>query len=456
MNPRSLRLRLLAASALTILASLVVAWLVMTLLFTRHINSRVASELTHQAVQLIANLHVEADGRPAVDDPPGDPRFELPGSGLYWQVSGPHQSVRSRSLWDATLPDSSLAESQEWTTRFANGPFGQRIYMLERVVRPSDTTAPVLVQVANSVTEMRATRAEFGRELGAFLALLWLLLMTSAWLQVQLGLRPLRRIREDLEVLKRDPSARLDDDRQPSEITPLVAAINDLADSRGRDLMRARRRAADLAHSLKTPLAALAAQSRKARQAGAEEASNGLDRAIAAVAAAVEAELARSRAAAIRDGRQTTVCAPEAIVERIVGVLERTEAGGGIVFAVDVDEDLRVRIAEEALVEVLGALIENAVRFGQRQVRIAAGAGQDGFLLTVEDDGKGLDLGVETALMRGGRLDEAGTEHDGLGLSIARDLVESSGGSIELGRSALGGLRVAMRWPATVLEPGCH
>src|SRR3546814_2929519 len=43
-------------------------------------------------------------------------------------------------------------------------------------------------------------------------------------------------------------------------------------------LVRARKRAADLAHSLKTPLAVLAVQSRRARAAGAEEAADGLDK----------------------------------------------------------------------------------------------------------------------------------------------------------------------------------
>src|SRR3546814_16232606 len=56
------------------------------------------------------------------------------------------------------------------------------------------------------------------------------------------------------------------------EIQPLVQAINSLADARAGELELARHRAADLAHGLKTPLAALAAQSRgtEERRVGTE------------------------------------------------------------------------------------------------------------------------------------------------------------------------------------------
>ncbi|HEX7916367.1 ATP-binding protein, partial [Rudaea sp.] len=184
---------------------------------------------------------------------------------------------------------------------------------------------------------------------------------------------------------------------------------------------------------------------------GAVEAADGLDRAIAAASAAVETELARSRAAAIRDATDTQESSPQRIAERVVGVVERTETGARIVFEVEIDEGLRAPIAEDDLTEILGALIENAARFARRRVRIA-GAREHGLTLVVEDDGQGLDISAETALMRGGRLDEAGTAHHGLGLSIVRDLVEATAGEIALGHSAeLGGLRVALTWPQTRL-----
>ncbi|MBS0582820.1 MAG: HAMP domain-containing histidine kinase [Proteobacteria bacterium] len=448
---RSLRLRLLIGAAVAVFVAMLLAWVSMILLFAHHIERRAAKELTYDAVELVARLRLGDDGAPVVDDPPHDARFETPDSGYYWQLTTKQGALRSHSLWDESLPavDPGAArttESSGWKTRFAPGPAGRRVFVLERNVRPDRSGNKVLVQVAVDEAQLSHVRNEFGRELALFLALLWAVLFGAAWLQVQLGLQPLRRVREELTALRRDPSARLSQ-VHPVEIAPLTAAINDLAEARERDLTRARRRASDLAHSLKTPLAALHAQSRRARAAGATEAADGLDRAIAAAAAAVETELARSRAAAIRDATNTQESSPQRIAERVVGVVERTETGAHVVFEVDIDEQLRAPIAEDDLTEILGALIENAARFARRRVRIA-GSGEHGLMLCVEDDGRGLDISAETALMRGGRLDESGTAHHGLGLAIVRDLVEATAGEIALGRSAdLGGLRVVLTWP---------
>lgn len=212
--------------------------------------------------------------------------------------------------------------------------------------------------------------------------------------------------------------------------------------------MRARRRAADLAHGLKTPLAVLAAQSRRIRETHGPDSADGLDQAIAAAGAAIEAELARARAAAARRRIDMVRAQIVDVAESVIGVIERTETGARLVFEVAVPDDLRLRTSNEELAEILGALIENAARYAKRRVRVSASTDDASTQLNVEDDGPGIDeRRMEEALTRGSRLDETGTGH-GLGLAIARDLVEARGGTIALGRSDLGGLSVAMIFKA--------
>ncbi len=436
----SLRWRLIAGGMLAILAALAVSWLAMTWLFERHIVRRETAELTRVGQAVVAGLRLGPDGTPSVEARLADPRLMKAAGGLYWQVTAPAGSQRSVSLWDQALAASKV-DGDDWHARLADGPFDDRVLLVERMVRPDKHGPPVLVQAASDAKALSEARGAFGRDLALFLAGLWVVLSAAAALQVILGLSPLARVREDLSRLRKSPAARMSDDH-PREIAPLAQAINALAEAREGDVARARRRAGDLAHSLKTPLAALSAQSRRAREAGAAEAADGLDAAIAAVAAALEAELARARAAAARESAFAATTAPLRVAERLVAVLERTAEGERLMFDVEIPETLEVQASEDAVTEMLGALIENAARFARRQVRISGEAG----LLVVEDDGPGMDEGrAEAALARGARLDEAGPGH-GLGLAIVRDLAEASGATLRMDRSDLGGLRASIRW----------
>lgn len=445
MTSGSLRWRLLLVAAVAIMITMVISWAVMGLLFSRHAQRSVVTELTREALEIVAGLQVTTSGVPQLEVQSSDPRFDRPNSGRYWQASTSLGAARSLSLWDETLPSSGVADAHRWQTREIDGPFGQRLIVLERVVLLDPDGPPVTVQVAQNLSDLEAAAQAFRRELGLFLSILWVALVSAAWLQVKLGLAPLARVSAALSSLQQNPAARLDDSH-PSEVSPLVSAINTLADAREKDLARAKRRGADLAHSLKTPLSALRAISHRARESGATNTANDLDRVIGAAGAALEAELARSRAAAIRDSNLTTQCAPLQVVERIVGVVEKTDFGGNLVYSIEIDPELRFPLAEEDLMEAIGALVENASRFARRQVSISAARLEGSFDLLIEDDGPGLEISTEEALMRGGRLDEAGHGNHGLGLSIAKEITEATGGTISLDRSSLGGLRAKLSW----------
>ena len=147
MRVQSLRVRLLLGAAAAIFAALVASWFAMTLLFQRHIERRIADELRRDALQLVANLVIDPEGRPVTGRTPADSRFVEPAGGLYWQLSTPTGLLRSQSLVSERLPDSPEAAGSGWHRRVADGPFNQRILLIERVVRLDSRGVPVLAPV---------------------------------------------------------------------------------------------------------------------------------------------------------------------------------------------------------------------------------------------------------------------------------------------------------------------
>ncbi|GAA0617052.1 sensor histidine kinase [Brevundimonas kwangchunensis] len=434
---RSLGLRLLAFAGAAIGAALAVAWLVLGLLFERHLERQLQVELERHGLSLIAALSLDPDGKPVLTARPFDPRFDRPASGLYWRISAPAGELRSRSLWDGGLPDGKAPPATGWGVREGRGPYEPRVVTAVRDIQPDAGGPQVVIEVSADQRPVQAARAAFGLESAIFLAVLWLVLAVAAAVQVRLGLRPLDEVRRELEGMRRSPGARLSD-RHPVEIRPLTAAVNDLADARAADVERARRRARDLAHALKTPLTALRLQIDGLEPKRAKALAHSLS----LVSGAVDGELART-------GAEETTGVPAAVlIDRLTAVIARTPEGQALAFDNAVSPDLTLPMHPDAAMEVLGALIENAARFARTVVRIEGEAGVDGVWLSISDDGPGIPEGQRSdALNRGQRLDQRGSGA-GLGLAIAADYVEASGGRLTLGEAEAGGLLVRLDWPA--------
>jgi len=451
----SLRLRLLAGAAVAIFVALALAGAAMGWFFENHIEQREAAALIRHGKLIAGNLRVDAAGKPVLDTEPGDDRYQEAASGLYWQLSNVRGSAHSHSLWDQSLPALADQDRDGWRLRHAPGPFGKTLLIVGRPIQVSHGDEPVLVQVATDDAPLRIARADFNTEIIFSLGILWLFLVTATYVQVGLGLRPLRVVRNQLAALRRNSAARLPA-THPREIAPLAEAINALADAREVDLARSRTRAGDLAHSLKTPLAAMSAQSRRAREAGAVEAADGLDQAIVSMRATLETELARARAAAARDAGQSRAADIETLIENIITVVERTEHGERVLFEVSLGEDLDIPVAADDLIELLGALIENASRHARTRVRVTGQMEESAATIRIDDDGPGLgNTSAEAVLARGARLDEAGPGH-GLGLAIVNDLMQATDGTILLAASPLGGLQAQLTWPVDPIAPSAH
>ena len=446
MSGKSLQVRLLAAGLVAMLAALGLAGAGLTLLFERHVERRAVSEAEAHLRTLIAGAGLDAQGRLTLAAVPADPKFAGAYGGLYWQARlDGAPALRSRSLWDVelALPDDAPRDGEAHLHDIA-GPRGARLLAVERMARIGEETQArrLRVVVAQDRAIVAAARDAFARDLALALAALAAALALASFVQVRVGLGPLRAVRARLAQVREGAEARLPD-VFPREVTPLAAEINTLLDARDAAIARARGRAADLAHGLKTPLTALAAQVRRLREAGQGAVADDIEALGAMMRRHVERELSRARIGGRRAGAGPTRLRP--IVESICAAVARAPQAEGKGFDIDVDPALEARIDRADLEELLGALIENAARHARAVVRVAA-ARQDGALiLEIADDGPGLAPEEAEQLSGRGERRDASPDGAGLGLALAADVAAAYGGALAFARAAEGGLSVRAR-----------
>ncbi len=207
MNFGSLRLRLLIAGALSVALALALAGMGLVFLFERHVERRLDDELSVYLNQLTSHLEPGENGGLAVSGDLGEPRFETPLSGLYWQIdTGTAWHVlRSRSLWDAELAlpkDDGVGGTVRHHT--IEGPGGSRLYLAQRHIDlpPRLGHGTVRIAVARDAASIGTTVAEFTKELALLLSFIGLLLIAAAWVQVSIGLRPLDAVRGRLAAMR--------------------------------------------------------------------------------------------------------------------------------------------------------------------------------------------------------------------------------------------------------------
>lgn len=438
----SLRLRLALAGAVAVLLALGLTAVGLSHLFGAHVERRAMAEMSVQLDQVLAGLDRGTDGL-TLTRPPADPRFAQPYGGLYWQIEGSDGVQRSRSLWDTALdlPSDTLGEGGVHLHRLP-GPAGARLLVLERSVTLSDRLGGGTVRAAIGMdaAELQVARRAFMADLAPYLGLLALALTAAGWVQLTVGLRPLRGLGDRVAALRSGVSARMGPD-WPIEVRPVASEIDALLTARDQETERARARAVDLAHGLKTPLQALMGEASRLRASGAAAQADAIEDTARAMRRTVDRELARARTAARGDGAHSDAAQ---VADRLIAVLKRTPDGAPLNWRQTIAHGQSVAMEESDLAEALGALAENAARHASTTVTLSAHKTGNRLHVTVADDGPGIPADQRDRLTaRHARADESGT---GLGLSIASQIAQAAGGDLLL-EDAMPGLAATLVLP---------
>ncbi len=450
----SLAFRLIAAAAVWTVLALFAGGLILSSAFRTSVDGDFDAELQSSLDALVASAGYDPSGAIRLEPRYLNARFQRAYSGDYWQIVpvGGGKATISHSLLDRTLRFSDsqkAADGMVWG--HGDGPDGQHLRLLARRIEfpitatatPDDSRA-YMFTVASDMSEVESRIAQFDGILIWSFVVLGLGLIGAVFVQVRVGLQPLRNATEALYRI-REGSARRLEGRFPAEIEPLASELNSLIEHSAEVVGRARSYVSNLAHSLKTPLTVLSSEA----SANPGFLADLVQRQVASMRRQVDHYLARARAAGALDvlGNRTVV---SAVLEDLARVLRRIHVESAVRVEIDCPPLLAFRGERQDLEEMAGNLMDNACKWSRGTVRVSAQPNGANLCLSVEDDGPGLTPRERAQVgERGERLDES-VPGSGLGLAIVRDIAKLYHGSLALDASPLGGLRARLTLPAMV------
>ena|SRR4051794_20672838 len=454
MRANSLALRLFFSAAIWTVAILVVTGVVLSSLYQNAVERAFDRRLDVYLRTLVADVATPDESNDKFPQTLGEPLFELPLSGWYWQVTRldtANPEVRSsRSLWDSNLPhleDSGLLASAGGIRQgYITGPEDQRLREVERTIDLGDD-GRFLVAVGGDPVEIDEETRNFDRALLITFALLAIVLLLITTFQVRFGLAPLNRISEQLAAIRSGTGERLVG-RFPVEIAPLARETNMLIEANREIVMRARTHVGNLAHALKTPLSVML---NEAGTHGGDPLALKVQEQTEIMRDQVARHLERARLAA-RVAVIGTITEVRPVVDALARTMEKIHLIRDIAIEVDSPENARFRGERQDLEEMIGNLVDNACKWAQSRVAVEVATerpepGSQVVRIVVDDDGPGLSPQErEQVARRGRRLDET-KPGSGLGLSIVVELASLYGGGLTLSTAPIGGLRAELVLP---------
>ncbi|SDH90091.1 ATP-binding protein [Pseudomonas panipatensis] len=444
---RSLRVRLMIGAATLAVLFMLALLPALQRAFSIALENAIQQRLGADVATLVSSASIDGD-RLSMPEHLAVEDFNLPESKLLGFIYDRHGKLVWRS-------SSTLDESVHYQPRFDGHPDlltrtrddnGNEFFVYDvEISLLGGKQAAYSIVTMQPVSEFRELVHGFREQLYLWLGGALLVLLGLLWLGLGWGFRSMRGLRVELDQIEAGERERLSDEH-PQEMLRLTDSLNRLLDSERSQRERYRNSLADLAHSLKTPLAVLQGVSENlAGQAQNREQVQVLQSQIERMSQQISYQLQR---ASLRKSGLVRHRAPLApLLDTLSGALDKVYRDKRVILERDFPAKLSLPLEQGALLELLGNLLENAYRLCLTRVRVSARQQGGGYELVVEDDGPGVPPHQrQRILQRGERLD---TQHpgQGIGTAVVKDIIDSYGGKLELDDSALGGARFRICLP---------
>ncbi len=456
----SLSARLLLSVSLLLLVFFGATIVVLDIAFRDAGEEAQRNILDGHLMSLLAAAEPNDDGELELPPDLPEPRFANPGSGLYGALADSSGQVvwQSRSsLGLDLLYERPPAQGNHHYFRMISdeGPELAGLSLAVAWELPGGTLNPYTFSVAESLDSYYAQVATYRRQLFGWFAAVAFIMLFSISLVMRRILQPLRQIEREISEIEEGHRSALSS-RFPSELHGVARNLNLLIGSERARSERYMHTLANLAHSLKTPLATIRTVLAEYRQAE----SSDLDQHRSEMAARIDSQVERMndivRYQLRKPSRQATggLGMPAVAIEKelrsLVDALGKVYKDKQPRIALQVEEGIIFRGDRGDFLELAGNLLDNACKWCRGEVllrvRSLKGDGKPsaGIEVVVADDGPGIPAeAAERLLQRGMRLDESAPGH-GIGLAVVADIARSYGGDVRIGRSPKGGAEVAV------------
>ena len=415
-----------------------------------------------------------------VTGPPMQARISLPdasvallrGDGndsVFFQVLG---TRGERIAGDRGLPVPDEPPSPGEDVRFRDDLVDERpvrvAYLWVPIAAPLGTTPP-LVQVAETLDKRSQLATEIARGVMLSQFAILPLAVLLIWFALTRGLRPLDVLQRHIRQRAASDLSPIDGRVVPEEVSPLVAAINDLLARLDRSIRAQKHFLNDAAHQLKTPLAGLRMQAELAQRDVADTGdARSVKRSLQQIARSsqqaahmVNQLLAMARAEDAGEARRVQPFNLVAVVTEAVRDFVPRAMAKGIDLGYEgpaAGDAQAPRLTGEALLvrEAVRNLVDNAIQYtpggGTVTVRVLVDPYGQMVVLQVEDNGPGIPDN-ERELVFQPFYRALGTEVDGsgLGLAIVREVADRHRGTVSIEatnpRAVSPGARISLRLP---------
>ena len=445
---RSLRVRLMLAATLLAVLFMLALLPAMQGAFSLALKDAIEQRLASDVTTLISAAKVEK-GRLKMPVLLPDEQFNLPDSrllGYIYDREG-HLVWRSRATQEETINYTPRYDGRGNEFASIREADGDEFFVYDVEVKLlAGKNAAFSFVALQPMREYNMTLEGLRENLYLGFGAALIVLLALLWIGLTWGLRALRNLSQELDQIETGERQSLSE-QHPRELLRLTGSLNRLLQSEREQRIRYRDSLDDLAHSLKTPLAVLQGVSESMAQRAAErEQAWVLQTQIERMNQQISYQLQRASLRKSGLVRHQVELLP--VVQSLCNTLDKVYRDKRVKVSIDIPALSHVPIEQNALLELLGNLLENAYRLCLGHVRVSLQRKGQGIDVCVEDDGPGVPPDQrERILRRGERLDR---QHpgQGIGLAVVKDIIESYDAQLALEDSMLGGAAFRIHFPA--------